>query len=368
VDIIDITAKAMENETMPPEVSSPELDEETAVGENNEKMVYQPPNQPPTFFSDERGNLKAVNLVVRHPCKIFWILISMCFGLSFLLNIIVFSQAENGNPFTLAEVEFDLDDVRSIQYDSLKLAKDEVSDAREFKRAQDGIIQTADKQSEASDFTYWVFEGETEKGVFGSAESLEAMKDAFDIFLEDEDFSDYCQLDYRAPLAVNATRQCLLPLTPLNMYFASSWDSEKVAGVIEELKKTEKVELFNTVALCYTQGLYCELIPDDISATDTVWAVSLGSSITNISSSWDMKGELVENFTQVTELASYLIGVDIFRGLVDFGFDTGFSRENLVSHYSRGIIAWGGPLEARNSTTAADEEKQDETEEDERKK
>ena len=46
---------------------------------------------------------------------------------------------------------------------------------------------------------------------------------------------------------------------------------------------------------------------------------------------WDMEGELVEDFDQVTELAAHLMQVDLFKGAVDFGFDDGFSVDNPVS-------------------------------------
>lgn len=42
---------------------------------------------------DERGNLKAVNFVIRAPCKIFILLIVFCLALSFLLNVLVFRKA-----------------------------------------------------------------------------------------------------------------------------------------------------------------------------------------------------------------------------------------------------------------------------------
>ena len=81
-----------------------------------------------------------------------------------------------------------------------------------------------------------------------------------------------------------------------------------------------------------------------------------------------MKGDLVQNFTQVTELASYLIQVDVYKGFVDFGFDKGFSAANPVSDYSRGIVYWGGPLEDRNQTGNEEESKEvEETEDDQRK-
>lgn len=94
---------------------------------------------------DEHGNLKAVNFVIRHACKLFLFLIILCLVLSFLLNLLVFRTAENNNPFTPPSNEFDLYDVRSIQYDSLRLARDEVAGGR---KAVSKEGQTVEKQSE----------------------------------------------------------------------------------------------------------------------------------------------------------------------------------------------------------------------------
>ena len=91
----------------------------------------------------------------------------------------------------------------------------------------------------------------------------------------------------------------------------------------------------------------------------------LGADVDSITSKFDMQGELVDNFNQVTELASYLIQVDIFKGFVDYGFDTGFSSDNPISMYSRGIVYWGGPLETRN-VSLTDEEANDEIRKSER--
>lgn len=234
----------------------------------------------------------------------------------------------------------------------MRLAKDEVSATR---KTIDNEGQTISKQSETSAIAYWVFEGESSSGLFGSAESIQAMKDAYDIFYQDESFKEYCLLDYRTPLVDDTEeRQCSAPLTPLLMYYPSEWDEEKAAAVIEELKTPGNLEKFNALALCTIQGLYCELVPD-ISFQDQIWAGMLGKNISDITAHWDMKGDLVGNFTQVTELASYLIQVDLFAGLVDFGFDKTFSTENPISHYSRGIVFWGAPLEER---TAGNEEEE----------
>ena len=83
------------------------------------------------------------------------------------------------------------------------------------------------------------------------------MKDAYDIFLNDPEFYSYCVFDYQRKLTVNNMHGCCQPLTPLSMYYASKWDKVKVALVIKELKDHAKVELFNSLILCFTQGLYC---------------------------------------------------------------------------------------------------------------
>ena len=297
-------------------------------------------------------------MVVRRPCCIFWSILVICLVINFLLVAVVF---RDGNPFDEPSSEYDINDIRSINYDSLKLARDEVRDAREEAANEAGIEPAV--QSEDLDITYWVFEGETDEGVFGSASAIQEMKDAFDLFIEDQDYDMYCKLKYDSTnsMMTNGTNSttptetpCDLPITPLVAYYASSWDTEMVTAAIEELKVPENVDLFNQVALCYTRGLYCELVPEGITQEQIQWAVELGSNLTAITSTWDMKGELVEDFNQVTELAAYLLKVDIFRGTVIFGYDTKFSVENPKSAYSRGILLWGGPLNVRGDLDDTD--------------
>jgi hypothetical protein len=121
-----------------------------AIHNDDDDGVVEPRKK--TFWSDERGNLKVVNIVVRNPCKIFWLIIAVVIALTFILNVAVFRTAENGNPFTLPGNEFDLLDVRSIQYDSLRLAGDQVKEAREA-RGMEG--KTTLKQSELEAVQYW---------------------------------------------------------------------------------------------------------------------------------------------------------------------------------------------------------------------
>lgn len=308
----------------------------------------------PTCFSDARGNLKVVNTIVRHPCKVFWLMIVLCIALSFILQLLVFATAKDGNPFTEPGNEFDINDHRSIQYDSLRLAKDDVAKARGELKVSESEETPA--RSEVADFLYWVYESETSEGVFGSAEAIEAMKDSFDIFLQDEEFQNWCTLNYRTNITQNATRECITPLTPLAMYYASTWDSEKVSIAIEELKDPKKLATLNDLAGCLTLGLRCGQ-SSNASLTDIAWVRSITENIASIASTWDMKGNLVENHTQVTELASYLLQVDIFKGLVDFGFDKGFNTDNPISLFSRGILQWGGPLENQTSDSEASDKR-----------
>ena len=319
-------------------------------------IIYpvHPGKYPPSLFTNDRGNLKAVAFVVRRPCAVFTSLVVLCVLVSFLLQVMVFRTAENGVPFTPPGNEFDLGDVRSVQYDSYRLARDEVSGAR--KANEDGDKVTP-RQSEVAAIAMWVFESEEVGdddpgndgdggGVFGSAESIAAMKAAYDIFLSDPGYAGHCLLDYRAwpgmpggGAADDATaeeeeeeeRKCIPPLTPLSMYYASEWDAEMVSAVINELKDPAKLEIFNSLALCFARGQYCEQVINDVSPEDAIWATELTSNITSITSKFDMGGDMVEDYDQVTELASYLIKVDVFKGFVDYGFDLGFSADNPVS-------------------------------------
>lgn len=339
--------------------------EDDGVAKTEGQAVEEDDDLPkgPTFFADEKGNLKFVNMVVRCPCMIFWFILVLCIVLSGIIMTVVASE---GNPFELG-VEMDLDDVRSIQYDSLRLAQEEVSDLLDIYNADSST--PVRRQSEQQDVTYWVFEGETPEGVFGTAEAIGNMKEAFDLFLEEERFDQFCYLKYPDPVNGTAAEPyCDIPISPLTLYYASEWDSEMVESVLDELKVPGNVELFNDIALCYIRGFYCEQVnaQNNVTQEDILWVLELGANLTEISSSWDMKGELVEDFNQVTELAAYLKQVDLFRGLVDFGYDNGFSVDNQVSMFSRGVLLWGGPLDDAN-LTPEEKEDQEETDDEERK-
>ena len=316
--------------------------------EKNEEQ-YDPSWPYPTRWSDEKGNLKFVNAVVRCPCCIFWSLLLACLLVTILLLV---SLAMEGQPFTKPENESDLDDKASIQFDSLRLAHDEVKKLRNMAQGATAIR----RQSEVADITYWVFEAETPDGCFGSNNSILAMKEAFDLFIRHEQYEEYCNLMYD----VNPEKPyCKLPVSSLPMYFPAEWDQALVEEVLQEWRTPGNIGLFNALALCYTKGLFCENIADT-DQEHIEWALNLNVKMQSITKYWDMRGDLVPNISQATELAAYLTQVGIYKGLIDFGFDKGFGIENLVSHYSRGLLFWGGPLGNVSELTPEDKEDKDE--------
>lgn len=329
-----------------PGVESQDIEKMFHEDDKDDGGDMMPRDQEQTFFTDERGNLKLVNLVVRHPCKILCGILVMCFLITFGLIMTVFAD---GNPFLAPGNEFDIHDVRSIQYDSLRLARDAVQDGRDVTETSS---QEKDKQSEVGDFVYWVFESEVPGGVFATRESIQAMKDGFDIFLKDSAFQDWCLLDYRTPVPEGQARNCSLPLSPLRMYYASSWDAALVDSIMDELKVDGRIELFNSLSLCVTSRLYCDLVPKNTTQEDQQWVAKMANDIRTVTGSWNMQGDLVDDISQATEFASYILQLDSFKRLLDIGYDTGFSTENQISQFSRGLVQWGAPLE--NYTSEAD--------------
>ena len=194
------------------------------------------------------------------------------------------------------------------------------------------------------------------------------MKDAYDIFLDDPGYKDYCLLNYpsgnqfipvgQSSVTENSTVECTVPITPLLMYYASYWDPNAVAEVIDELKDPANVEVLNRVGVCASPTAFCPpQIKETFTFQEQLYAFQFGAKVWNITSTWDMKGDnMIDNITQATELAAYLLRADVYAGFVDFGFDQTFSVDNPASQYSRGILFWGGPYSNRNTSGLSDEE------------
>lgn len=348
---------------------------------------------PAGLFTNEDGNLKFVRLVVRHPCKVFFTILTLNLIMAIILFYTVASSSES--PFSDPGSQYDTNDIRSLEYDSLRLAQEEVEDIREgggrrslrevhrllndrrWKRSQDNLIlqdrqglsdhirhlQSSSGpriQEEDLDFTFWVYEAEDSNGVFGSAESIRAMRESQALFLDDPNYQDFCWKRYFETNGVEIS-ECRVPLSSLNIFYASSWDTEVAEYIISELQIESNVQRYNDLGLCVEFNLLCDEVPENYSEDDFTWARYLDANMTALTSKWDGSGELLEeNIQQITTIMGHFLPLLTKRGLVDFGVDKNFSLENPISIYSRAIFQWGGPL-AGNS---ADENNSDEDKED----
>ena len=92
-------------------LANPSSDEQVEGGGDDEAQLIKsgtpssttPPKYPPSCFTNERGNLKAVAFVVRNPCLVFSLIIILCVVIAFLLQLLVFRTAD-GSPFQMPTV------------------------------------------------------------------------------------------------------------------------------------------------------------------------------------------------------------------------------------------------------------------------
>jgi len=310
---------------------------------------------PPSFFTDQNGNLKFVTLVVRNPFIVFYSILILCVVISALLIRIV---SKGGNPFVVTET-YDIHDLRSSAYDSVQLAIDQVEVQRkEFMQINsEELVISTKPQENIIDQTLWIYESKTVDGLFGSKDSIRAMKEGSDLFTKERSHESYCQLKYE-----NETSECVLPFSPLTMYYASKWDHTAAQIVIDELAQDYPANVlrYNFLGVCVEFDIFC---PDFSSEEDIEWAVALNKNITRISDNWDGKGELNSDIDQVTLFAAYMKELNTKRGFVEYGYDKNFSIKNLKSFYSRGSYFWGGPLGGRKLNTTFNDDEEDKDQE-----
>jgi hypothetical protein len=409
---------------------------------------------PPGWLNNDRGNLRFVAVTVRHPCKFFFVILLVTLVMVAGLLMSFSDSDSDSGPFSEPGGEYDTNDVRSLAYDSLKFAIEEVEDVREEDNGSGdarqrrlveqvqhsettttmttfrdvlmstGLFPSLDKllakgttsrsvvsstgkaktkssarrhrrrqlqgndngekeqalrtQEQVLDITYWVYEadGKNTKGVFGSADSIRAMRESHDLFLKDRDYETYCWREYETVVAAEGsngtaetTSRCRPPTSSLNVYYPRSYNPDITASVIDQLTDPAKVVTYNAVSVCLEFGLLCDTIPPEYNTTDVLaWADELNANITVLSDTWDGTGDLVEEqyIDQVTALIAHLLQLRTKRGLVDFGLDKNFALNNTVSQYSRAIFYWGGPLSLTSSATTdslSEEDKEDEDEE-----
>eukprot|EP00961_Rhodomonas_salina_P208334 2811287-Rhodomonas_salina.1 len=306
----------------------------------------------PTWFSDEVGNLKLVNFVVKRPCCSCFSVLLICLVMIVLLAAIVVGD---GNFITNDVNDYDLYDVRSKAYDSFRLAKEAVEDKRDLKENA-GVVDP--RQSEALDMVYWIYEAQTDGGMF-TKKALQDMKEADDIMLADKDWDQYCVLEHfnkdgSPKPEENVT--CKTPLSATTIFFPESWDSALATSVVDRLKNEETVKLYNQMAPCLEHGVQCEAVMQGVPAEQQSAAEQLKADIEAITSKWTGSGELVQDPQEVALFCAYLKLLPTQAFAVDFYFDKNFNVENPVSMFSRTLLQFGGPVAGFNRT---DEDKSD---------
>ncbi len=310
-----------------------------------ETKVYEPAIQATTFV-DTRGNLKFVNFVVAHPCAVFLFIIGLCLVITVALSNLAFAD---GNPFTSETSAYDLYDQRSIAYDSLRLAKENVT--KEFliinESEGNGNIEGSENttdvknkkplQENIGDVTYWIYEAKKKEGLF-TKEALEQMRSTEDMLTKHVRYPNYCWLKR------GSDSECRMSRSVVNIFYASEWNSTMAKELLSSLTK-ENVQLYNRLAACVELNYLCDFVPPGTTESDRQWVRNVTNSIDSMMVKWDGQGDLNKNMTEVSEFLAVVNELYTKSPSVQFFFDTNFTIDNPVTMYTRSMVYWGSPLE-----------------------
>jgi len=324
-----------------------------------------PPDGKDTFFNDEKGNLKFVNFVIRYPIPIFSFIIILCIASCFILGNLF-----NGNPISEGANDYAMNDIRSIAYDSLRLAKEEVLDEYgESQQDKDNRrLEQSDSriQEDQGDLIFWIYDSKTSDGLF-TIEGIKEIRKSEDIILKNPKYPEYCQLEYNSTSATG----CKQPLSAMNIFYASEWNTtaadfvinqfesrenipSTVNTIIDMLNMTTALEVFNFLSICKLLNYrdQCEEVKEVTSLIQ--WADLIETKIDDIIGKWDgLAEELNEtNIEQMTEFIAYINQIATKRGSVVFYLDKNFALNNPKTMFSRSILYWG---ELLDGTTTTDE-------------
>ena len=183
---------------------------------------------PPSHFSDERGNLKFVNIVVRRPCTMCCLVLWVCIFMTIVFSLLISAQ---GSEIFTESKEYDPFEEKTIKFVSMREAINYCADKREANEVDDA---TSDQLtlSETGDFTYFIYEAETGKGLLDSA-VLTVMHDAEDVIIARDDYPEWCAREYAED---GVGWNCTKPMSLINFYYPSSWDTTLAASVISQLQ------------------------------------------------------------------------------------------------------------------------------------
>ena len=206
---------------------------------------------------------------------------------------------------------YDIHDIRSISYDSLRLARNQTTNEFSiWKENQNRVVEsrnaatTKRPQEDLGDLTYWLYDAETSDGLF-TEESLKAMYDTEGTIVRHPDYSDYCYLNYNG--TSNVSLGCNPSLSVLNIFYASEWDQTVTEAIIDEFKSDPtKIETYNDLALCVEAKYFCDLVDPKYTAADKLWVEQIHETIMAVMMKWDGQGSLNSNINHVTEFIAYM--------------------------------------------------------------
>ena len=307
-----------------------------------------------SVFVDGKGNIKFVNAIVARPVPIFCSVLGLCLIITIALFNIVFSQ---GMPFTPDDHTYDLHDARSRAYDSLRLARENVTMAFRVANAEnsggiEGTVGGDDEedpvriQENLGDLTYWIFEAKTEEGLFTEG-GINLIRSVEEKFLQDSKYAEYCLLEYSMN-GDEEVSQCRRPTSVTNIFYASKWNSTLAKEVIAELTN-ENIQLFNSLAACVQKNVLCDFVPAGTTYEDKAFVRKMGIKILTMMMHWDGEGFLNQDVDEVSTLMASLSELYAVAPFVNFYFDGNFTMANPVAAYSRSIIYWGSPLDGTQS-------------------
>ena len=326
------------------------------------------PKHPPSVFTDEKGNLKFVNLIVAHPCKIFFLVLGLCLA----IVVALFNQAAfaDGLPFTPNEHEYDLFDQRSMAYDSLRLAKEKVTadfeknfrqkrNRRKIEEFQGGDsgendgMEEVKLQENLGDVTYFIYEAKKKTGLF-TEEALKLMRASEIMITGHKRYTDYCMLDYEVNLNGEEVAQCRKSASITNIFYASQWNSTLAREILTDLTENN-IHLYNNISSCVEQNILCDYVAPSVTAMEFRLVTQLHYKILSMMVHWDGEGDLNEDLDEVSLFIATIARLFSKSPFVDFYFDGNFTVDNPVAMYSRSIVYWGSPLEGTNEKKASRE-------------
>lgn len=238
-------------------------------------------------------------------------------------------------------IRYKASDVRSLDFDSLRLAKEEVEDLYiDYSESLPGFEKDRLQERQAS-IVAWVYEAKKSHGLF-TKKGIEVMHDAEATILDDEEYPDFCQLEYME----DDSSRCRKPLSVINIFYASQWNEDVANEVIDafETDTTKNIDRFNAFSSCLLFDDECNDFPDGYDETDLQWAESINGKINSIIDNWDGGGSLNPNIDKVTKFMAYMKALTIKSKDVNYFLDEAFSWENPVNMYSRSVFYWGGNL------------------------